>query len=700
MDFFVHITGSAPRSSGSDAIVLIQRTAYEMARALLREKIGVVALVGGSLNEKTAAFDDEILQAAADHLTETGEDGVLIQTVRHQTRWIDRIGDVARENLRLLANHARAESLPDDEYFGGDIRNAQAELSDGAIVIGGHRGVSQTARLLMDSRPPKPVDEIFVKGIGGGLSADVRTHIDESRDWDSKADLRTVHEESDCARIAYAVASDIALRLRKQAVAASGETKREALSMKNNDEFQRDHVVLNSARREALNTHMQALDSFLSNNLDGFRKTERQGSHALGTIIRPTTDDAKADADMLVIVDLSTIDHRCYVPQLARALTNSDAYRDKVEVKNKCVTVHYSERSKLEVNLVPCVESDGRFFICPRDEDGFQETDGTGYREWFNHKNEITSGNLKRVVRLLKYTRDHRVWFECPSIVLTTLAAETIKQSDRGNESVSTQADALTTVLERMSEKLGRTPYPPTIANPALPSEKFDPKWSRDGYSRFNAVIRQMANDAKSALRETDKEKAIAKWQKVCGENFGGVGSSERSAPTSQLAERGKNDQAVSQPPHRGGASTTFISYSRESESHKDWVESLASRLKADGVKILLDEWEVELGDEIPRFMEESPYESEFTLVICTPQYKSRCDNREGGVGYEGRIMAEATLRADGNMGKIIPILRLGDWDKSIPAFLAGIKGVDLSGDPYSESEYENLLQTMLRVNV
>ena len=299
--------------------------------------------------------------------------------------------------------------------------------------------------------------------------------------------------------------------------------------MKNSDEFQqfqRDHVVLNKTRRVDLGNHMGALHSFLSNNLPGFRTTERQGSHALRTIIRPTADDVKADADMLVIVKRESGDCKTYVPDLEKVLEESDLYRDKITTKNLCVTVHYSENSKLEVDLVPCIETDGKFYVCPRDGTDFQETDGTGYREWFNGQNEITSGNLKRVVRLLKYARDHRARFECPSIVLTTLAAETINQSDRGNESVSTQADALTTVLERISKKLDNIQHPPRIVNPALPSEEFNPKWSREGYSRFKNVIRQMANDAKSALRETDKEKAIAKWRKVCGEKFGGGGNS------------------------------------------------------------------------------------------------------------------------------------------------------------------------------
>ena len=196
------------------------------------------------------------------------------------------------------------------------------------------------------------------------------------------------------------------------------------------------------------------------------------------------------------------------------------------------------ERSKLEVDLVPCVESsDWKLYVCPRDGAGFKETDGAGYREWFNRQNEITGGNLKRVARLLKYARDHRTRFVCPSIVLTTLAGETILPSDRGSISLSTQADALTTVLERMSEKLDRTPYPPSIRNPALATEEFDPKWTPGEYNRFKAVIRRMAQDARDALEETDKKKSIDKWQKVCGEKFasgqgsGGSGGRGSSVP-------------------------------------------------------------------------------------------------------------------------------------------------------------------------
>ena len=326
------------------------------------------------------------------------------------------------------------------------------------------------------------------------------------------------------------------------------------VDLKNNEafqQFQRDHVRLNKTRRNQLGEHMTALGNYLSNNHPGFLKTERQGSHALRTIIRPTTDDAKADVDLMAMVAWESSDWRAYVPALADTLEASDLYKGKVTVKNRCVTVQYSEPSKCEVDLVPCVERNGRFYVCPRDGAGFEETDGAGYREWFNDRNRITSGNLKRVVRLLKYARDHRAQFECSSIVLTTLAGETIKDEDRSTEAVSTQADALVTVLARMSAKLDSTPYPPAIGNPALPSETFDPNWTRAEYNRFRKTIRQMRNEAQDAWQETDPAKSIAKWQQVFGEKFtggkgrGGAGNRSSQGEDQQSGRRAAQASAI-----------------------------------------------------------------------------------------------------------------------------------------------------------
>ena len=224
MDYFVHITGSVPRANGPEVVALVQQTAYATALALLQQKIGVVALVGASTNADTVSYDDAVIKAAADYIRDTGAPGIVIRTARHRTKWMERIGDETRASLDRLSDHITGEALADDQYTGGAIRDAQARLSHGAVIIGGYRGVNDTADLLLESCPPKPIEEIMVKGLTGGLPDDVRDRIDESRAWNSAADDRTVHNDTDCARVAHWVARSLAERL-SAAGAVSGEVR-------------------------------------------------------------------------------------------------------------------------------------------------------------------------------------------------------------------------------------------------------------------------------------------------------------------------------------------------------------------------------------------------------------------------------------------------------------------------------------------
>ena len=140
---------------------------------------------------------------------------------------------------------------------------------------------------------------------------------------------------------------------------------------------------------------------------------------------------------------------------------------------------------------------------------------------------------------------------------------------------------------------------------------------------------------------------------------------------------------------------TAFISYSWDDDTHKEWVKELAKRLRQDGVDVTLDRWATAPGDQLPAFMEQAIRENQFILIICTPRYKSRSDEREGGVGYEGDIMtAEAMTKQ--NHRKFIPVLREGTWDEAAPSWLSGKYHINLSANPYSERQYEDLVRTLL----
>jgi TIR domain len=144
-------------------------------------------------------------------------------------------------------------------------------------------------------------------------------------------------------------------------------------------------------------------------------------------------------------------------------------------------------------------------------------------------------------------------------------------------------------------------------------------------------------------------------------------------------------------------APKVFISYSWDSEYHKEWVAQLATRLRADCVDVSLDEWHLRPGDQLPKFMESAIRESDFVLIVCTPRYKEKSNERLGGVGYEGNIIT-AELYTNRNERKFIPLWRESEWEFAAPSWLLGKNYIDLRGEPYPEKKYEELLSTILGV--
>ncbi len=137
-----------------------------------------------------------------------------------------------------------------------------------------------------------------------------------------------------------------------------------------------------------------------------------------------------------------------------------------------------------------------------------------------------------------------------------------------------------------------------------------------------------------------------------------------------------------------------FISYSWDNDKHKSWVASLATKLRSDGVDVRLDQWHSVPGDQLPSFMEREIRNNEFVLIICTPNYKVKSDNRKGGVGYEGDIMT-AEVFTSKNDRKFIPILKEGNWPDSSPSWLSGKYYIDLSKNDIFEGQYHDLLITL-----
>jgi hypothetical protein len=140
---------------------------------------------------------------------------------------------------------------------------------------------------------------------------------------------------------------------------------------------------------------------------------------------------------------------------------------------------------------------------------------------------------------------------------------------------------------------------------------------------------------------------------------------------------------------------TAFASYSWDDDTHKTWLQALATRLRTDGVDVRLDQWHSIPGNQLTHFMESEIATNDFVIIICTPKYKLKSDRRTGGVGYEGDIMTAEVFTYQNNL-KFIPVLARGTWQEAAPTWLVGKHYIDLSDPSLFEIGYTELKGTLL----
>ena len=196
------------------------------------------------------------------------------------------------------------------------------------------------------------------------------------------------------------------------------------------DNFIKDEVNLDKNRYSSLQERVRVLAELLSRDLESFEKRENQGSYALGTVIRPTKG-RDYDSDVLIYMedDLKK-GPEDYVQELYACLGQHPDYSGKLRQRTKSIEINYGDG--FHIDVVPCVTRGEQDRVCNTKTGQFEPTDGTGYREWFKGKTDVTNGHLMAVTRLLKYMRNHKGSFDVPSVVLTTLIGHCVHYNERG----------------------------------------------------------------------------------------------------------------------------------------------------------------------------------------------------------------------------------------------------------------------------
>ena len=148
------------------------------------------------------------------------------------------------------------------------------------------------------------------------------------------------------------------------------------------------------------------------------------------------------------------------------------------------------------------------------------------------------------------------------------------------------------------------------------------------------------------------------------------------------------------------GSDTTekrvFISYTHDSEEHKERVLELANRLREDGIDANIDQYESSPPEGWQRWMLNQVEDSDYTLVVCTETYNRRFRGQEeagrgkGGT-WEGGVIMQGLYDAQLKNLKFVPVIFADEDGAHIPIPLRGPTSYRLSRPDGYERLYRYL---------
>ena len=312
--------------------------------------------------------------------------------------------------------------------------------------------------------------------------------------------------------------------------------------VKHFDSFLVNKVNLRDTRIVQLDSRVNAVTNFLSAGDDAI--AERyvslipQGSYAHRTIINPVGEFDEFDADVLLELEENPEwEAEDYVQQLYTVFRSSSTYKGMVSRHARCVKVDYA--NEFHIDVVPYITRHDENYITNRDDNTFERTNPEGFNEWLEDQNDITSGRLIKVIRLMKYLRDYKNTFSVKSVILTILLAGRVNSAalleDAG--AYKDTPTALKTIIDELNQYLQANPTMPMIEDPACPGETYNHRWKPEEYTNFrNKIERYAAKIAEAYDPDLDRETSLSKWRDIFGDSFGTFGEAPIKASRSLTA--------------------------------------------------------------------------------------------------------------------------------------------------------------------
>lgn len=238
-----------------------------------------------------------------------------------------------------------------------------------------------------------------------------------------------------------------------------------------------------------------------------------QGSIALGTIIKPITDEEQYDLD--VVCEFSE-SHNLSAKKLKKDVVGAllDNYINKfmtLEEKKRCWHIEYSSDQNFHIDVIPAVSKDSYIEITNHNEDtdtyDYIGSNPKAYIRWFNEKKSLIhkallesysrnsflehaeikpideskiKSPLQKAIQILKRHRDI-MFMDNPedkpiSIIITTIAADIYQNEDNIADTLSSFLNITQSYIE--SKKQGNDFYIVNPTNTGEKKENFADKWN------------------------------------------------------------------------------------------------------------------------------------------------------------------------------------------------------------------------------
>lgn len=139
-----------------------------------------------------------------------------------------------------------------------------------------------------------------------------------------------------------------------------------------------------------------------------------------------------------------------------------------------------------------------------------------------------------------------------------------------------------------------------------------------------------------------------------------------------------------------------FISYSWDSEEHRDWVSKLADDLeRLPEFHVFWDGYDLDSLIDKNLYMEDAVTKADYTIVVATQNYANKANDRKGGVGIETFLNSAKHWKnlLETKRSNTIVVLR---EKQSTPTYLEGHFHIDFTSDSQYTEKTQELVNTLL----